>query len=502
MAPLCRIPMPVAAVTPTLRRVRRSLPFFALATLVACGGGSGGTAPVGGGGGGGGGTTPQPQIGVNPTTLTFAAQAGLAPTTNTTQIAITNAGTGTLAGLAVGAVTYGQGQPTGWLTARLGADAAPTAISVVADWSALTAGTYTATIPVTSTASGVTAVAIPVTLTLTAPPSISLVPDNVGFTAVVGGANPATQSIQLRNGGGGALAGLAFGPVEYTSGPVAGWLVPTIGGTTAPASAAFDAITASLPVGIYTARVPVTSTATGVTNSPQFVNVGLTITFPPSAIAVRPSSTVTFNAPQGATTAAAQQLFVEQANGSPTVIGGLATTPISYGAGATGWLVVERPLGATSPDSLRLGVQNIGALAVGEYRATFDITGTGVAARTVTVVLAIGPGTPPRIVPILPAGADTLVFQMNRGGTLPAPQPVSITNGGTQPLTGLDFQVQPGIVWLAPQLAPSGNGAALDVILNANARNLSAGRYVTFIDVRSTATSVASVRIPIVLRVN
>ncbi|MCU0625560.1 MAG: hypothetical protein MUF21_03610 [Gemmatimonadaceae bacterium] len=445
-----------------------------------------------------------PRIGGDPGTLTFRTQAGTTPTTSSTQVALINAGTGALTGLSLGPTVYGSGA-AGWLTASLAGTAAPTSVTVVADWAGLAAGTYTATIPVRSSVAGVAVLDVPVTLTVTAPPVIALRPDRVAFEGVVNGTNPPTQRVVVENAGGGTLADLAVGTVTYGDGQPRGWLLPRLGSTIAPASLALDAEISSLAPGTYTASVPLRSSGSSAANVGTPVSVSLTIDVPPSALVARPSNVVTFAAPQGASGADPQLVRLAQGNGSTVQLAGLSAGPIRYGAGASGWLA-RTTFGTITPDSLRLAVQGIATLAAGNYSASFDVTSTsaGVAPLPVTVNLVIGSGIPPRIVATTPNGRDTVTIQMARGGALPPVVDVQVTNGGTLPLTGLGFTIRDGANWLAPVLQPSGNGATLSIILNVNAQLLEAGSYTTTILIESSAPGVTNspLRLPVVLRVN
>jgi hypothetical protein len=444
---------------------------------------------------------PVPAIGLNPTTLSFATQAGTTPTTSTTTVAIANAAQGTLTGLSLGTITYGAGA-TGWLTAALSGTSAPASVTVTANWAGLAAGSYTATIPVASSVTGVAPVSITATLTVAAPPAIRLVPDNASFSAIVGGANPAPQSVVVDNGGGGTLNGLSLGTITYT-GPTTGWLAASIGGQQAATSVSLTANVASLQPGVYLAQVPVRSTATGVSNSPQNINVAFTVSFPPSSLALRPSNALTFNAPQGGAVAGPQTLRIVQGNGSQVQLGGLSLGPVTYGPGATGWLVIDRAPGAVTPDSVRVTVGDIRALAVGSYSANFEVrtTAAGVAAVPVTVRLDVGAATPPRI----QLSRDSVVMAMQAGGALPPAEELFITNGGTAPLTGLSIRIiDPTGNWLAPQLSPSGNGATLSVRPNSVAQGFTAPRTVrTVIELSSNAPGALNspVNIPVVLQI-
>jgi len=121
-----------------------------------------------------------PTISLSSTSARFTATTGGGnPAPQTLQI--TNGGTGTLSGLSVGSISYGAGQPTGWLGGTLAGSSAPTSLTLSSTVGALAAGTYGATVSVQSTAPGVT----------NSPQSISV-------TLVVAAVSTATGSLNLQ----------------------------------------------------------------------------------------------------------------------------------------------------------------------------------------------------------------------------------------------------------------------------------------------------------------
>src|SRR5262249_25308659 len=115
----------------------------------------------------------------------------------------------------------------GWLTTSAGSSTLSTpvnALSVNVNITGLAAGTYNGNIAVVPT--GGTTVNVPVTLTITAPPTVSATPASLTFTFRAGDANPVAQTINV-SGGGGALG---FG---VTVSPSGAWLSATpLTGTT------------------------------------------------------------------------------------------------------------------------------------------------------------------------------------------------------------------------------------------------------------------------------
>ena len=125
---------------------------------------------------GGGATKPPPSapvISLSSQTVTFLATIGAASPA-AQPVTITNGGTGTLSGLAMGTITYGGGQPAGWLSASLNATSAPATITLLPSTGGLGAGTYAASVPILSGASGVTNSPQSVSLTLTVLPATTL----------------------------------------------------------------------------------------------------------------------------------------------------------------------------------------------------------------------------------------------------------------------------------------------------------------------------------------
>lgn len=106
------------------------------------------------------------------------------------------------------------------------------------------------------------------------PPGIELSAGTVGITGVQGGGNPPTQTVNITNGGGGTLSGLAAS-ISYPTGQPGGWLAAQLSSTTAPATLTLQATTGNLPPGGYGATVSIA--APGAVNSPRTVSVSFTV---------------------------------------------------------------------------------------------------------------------------------------------------------------------------------------------------------------------------------
>jgi hypothetical protein len=120
----------------------------------------------------------------------------------------------------------------------------------------------------------------------------------VNFTGAVGGANPTAQTVTV-SAQNGVLGQVSLGPITYGAGAT-DWLTATLSSPSAPANIVLTPSTAALPIGTYTASVPVLGSAA--TNSPQNIDVTLTVvaTLPNSGIVLDIGAAATANVASGA----------------------------------------------------------------------------------------------------------------------------------------------------------------------------------------------------------
>lgn len=206
------------------------------------------------------GAPPPPTIGVSPTSFSFSATAGGANPANQS-LSITNTGGGTL--------NWTASDDAAWLSVSPASGTAPSTATVSVDITGLATGTYNGTITISATGATNTPVTVPVTLTVNAPasPTIGVNPTSFSFTATAGGANPASQSLNITNTGGGTLNWSASSNQTWLS------ISPTSG--TAPSTATVSVNISGLAAGTYNGAITVS--ATGATNSPVTVPVTLTV---------------------------------------------------------------------------------------------------------------------------------------------------------------------------------------------------------------------------------
>jgi uncharacterized protein (TIGR03437 family) len=139
--------------------------------------------------------------------------------------------------------------------------------------SALAPGTYNGNIAITPTNG--TTVNVPVTLTVTAPPTVSASPTQLNFSFRAGDPNPTAQNISVTGG-----SGLAF---SVTVSPSGSWLAATPLTGTTPGTVAVSVNPGSLTAGTYSGTVTIAGTG-GATGSTT-VNVTLTVTAPLPTVA-------------------------------------------------------------------------------------------------------------------------------------------------------------------------------------------------------------------------
>jgi hypothetical protein len=272
------------------------------------------------------GTQSAALIHLSQTSITFdAVAAGADPPPQS--VPISNGGGSALTGLAA-SISYGSGQPTGWLTATLGGTSAPAALQLQADVGSIGAGSYTAQVAVQSPGASNTPQTINVTFNVAAQPAIALAQTSIVFSANAGGANPTGQSIAITNSGGGTLIGLTLGAITYGTGQQTGWLSAQLSQQTAPATLALQATTGSVAPGTYVATLSISSLAAS--NSPATLTVTLSVAdaTAPTVTAVAPVNaaagvprhntafTATFSEPVDAATVTTAT-FVVTIQGSP-----------------------------------------------------------------------------------------------------------------------------------------------------------------------------------------
>jgi len=218
-----------------------------------------------------------------------------------------------------------------------------------------------------------------VTVSTSAPPAIALSPATATFLDTAGTSDPAAQTINVTNGGGGVLSGLSLGTIAYGAGAT-GWLVANLAASAAPTTLSLSVAKGSIAPGTYTATVPVQSASAS--NSPQNVSVSFTI------VAASSLASIT-GTPGYAVMKAGDQLTyaVSGKDGS-----GNTVTPagVSYASRSPAVASVNAATGVVT--AVSSGTAVIVAQAPTATGTTADSTLIVVAANGSPVVAAIGDG--------------------------------------------------------------------------------------------------------------
>lgn len=323
--------------------------------------------------------------------VAFSSSVGVNPAAQTFTIGVVGACTGSVTITPTATMSSG----TGWLAVSPAsvpvASNGTATITVTVTSAALAAGSYSGSISLAAINSAGVAIAgspqtVGVTLTVAAPPALSVAPASLTFNITPG---PATQNITITNSGGSPLnwsATLASGAPAYVTitTPASGTLaagasatltisVNTTGlasGTTASTSVIISAVNAA--------------TGTAVAGSPATVPISITVTAPPPP---PPAMTLSATALNFTTTAgtnpAAQTITITNTGGG--------TLTWTAGTPSLPWLTVTPSSGsdtAGGTSTLSFSI-NVTGLVAGTYTATVTITAPGGISQTVTVTLKV-----------------------------------------------------------------------------------------------------------------
>ncbi|MBX9659750.1 MAG: choice-of-anchor D domain-containing protein [Nitrospiraceae bacterium] len=385
-----------------------------------------------------------PTLTRNPSVLSFSAvQNGSSPAAQSLTIA--NTGPGTL--------TWTASSNSAWLTLNNATSASGTnlgSVSIRVNPAGLSVGTHSGLITIVGTGAANSPQIVTVSFDVTAAPTptIGLSATTLSFSAVQGGSNPANKTISISNSGSGTLS--------WTATENANWLSLSPASGTGAGTISVAVNTSGLSVG--TVSTPITIAASGATNTPQTVNVSLTITAAPvpPAIGVSPRS-LSFTAQAGANPAA-QTLIVSNTGGG--------TLSWSASDNAT-WLSVS-PASGTGNSAVTASVTT-GTLATGSYSGAITLSATGAASVTIPVALTI---TAAPVPPAIGLSPTSLSFTAQQGSSNPTAQSVTISNtgGGT-----LGWSVSHDATWLG-HTPNTGTGAGT-VTISVTTGTLAAGTY-------------------------
>ncbi len=384
---------------------------------------------------------PPPEIGLSQTVFDFEAVEGAKVLLYDT-LTISNLGGGTL--------NWGAANIEAWLVIDPTSGTAPSDMELEVNTNGLAAGVYQDSIEITSATATNSPQKVYVNLTISEPaPEIGLSQVTFNFNAIEGGSNPANQLLTISNIGGGTL--------NWSSANASGWL------THDPNSGAIDGgndqVTSlivdisGLTDGVYTDTVTITDPAA--TNSPQEVEVILTVAEPAPEIGVSPASFV-FDAVVGSNPAD-QSLDITNLGGG---------TLDWSASNLTAWLSLD-PASGTAPSTVTLSV-NTGGLTPGVYEDTITVTGVGATNSPVEIPVTLNVL---ELTPVLVLSQSQFNFALVEG-TGTDTQQLDITNGGGGTLTWSAGNLT---AWLT--VSPDNGTAPSTVDLTVDASGLAPGTY-------------------------
>ncbi len=355
-----------------------------------------------------------------PVSLTFDAVAGAAaPASKSVSITSTGA-----------AVSFTSASNAAWLTATPSGGNTPGSVSFSVNTTGLAAGSYSGVL--TFTATGATAVNVPVTLNIAPASQLSVGPSALSFTAVSGAAAPPSKPLSV------AATGAAL---SFTASTNAAWLAASPASGTTPVTVNVSVDPTGLAVGSYTGLI--TLSAPGA--NPQTVSVTFTVTAAP-VLTLSPAS-LTFTA-----------------SGTQTVSLGSTGTALPYTTSSNAAWLTALPASGTTPGTLSVSVNTTG-LAPGNYTGLVTVTPTGAAAQSVAVTLNLAA---PAQLSLTPAA---LVFDGVAGAASPASKTVAVASTGA----ALAFSFTSSAAWLSA--SPASGTSPANVIVTANTTSLAVGSY-------------------------
>lgn len=405
-----------------------------------------------------------PTIWVNPGSLSFDYQIGLnLPAAQT--LSVTSYPTGQT----ISAKT--SGEP--WLSVGAIGNGAPASVSVTVNPAGLGPGTYQGKVSIISSTVANSPVAIPVTLTVSLPQSIS-------FVFQLTSPPPAQICFPLTSTPSGASFSASASIISGGS-----WLSVTPASGVTPANVCI----LSSPIGMSLGQYSGTVTITGATPSPLIISVTLTVANGP-ILSVSPQSLS----------------FVSEAGGSPpaaqsvSVTSDIPTTGVPLNASVSvvsggDWLAVS-PAASSTPGTFSVSIKPI-TLAPGAYTGSVLITSSTASNSPVKIPVTLN--VPDIRLSVLPA---MLAFPYQIGCNAPNPLSLSLSSqtAAGLPLPANYTAVATSAGWLSINSNAGTTPGAVTV--SANTNGMSPGTYNGTVTVASASAANSPQVVPVLLMVS
>ncbi|MFH1375040.1 MAG: hypothetical protein ABII79_14750, partial [bacterium] len=356
--------------------------------------------------------TPAPKyLAVTPDTLHFTAvEGGANPAVDSFEVSETGGGN----------IAFAVAETVGWFSLNKAGGTTPEQVTVDVNITGLSAGILFDSVTVSSGEADNTPQFAYVRLEVTAAPQyLAVTPDTLYFTAVAGGADPAVDSFEVSETGGGTIA---FAVAE-----TAVWFNLNKAGGTTPEQVTVDVDITGLSTGLYLDSVTVSSGEAD--NTPQFAYVRLEVTAAPQYLAVIPD-TLFFTAIEGGVNPAADSFEVSETGGGN----------IAFGVAETvGWFSLNKT-GGTTPEQVTVNV-DITGLSGGVYLDSVTVTSGAVSNSPQFAYIVLGVAGVPKYLAMDP---DTLFFTAVETGANPAADSFEVSETGG---FAIDFAVAETVGW-------------------------------------------------------
>jgi uncharacterized protein (TIGR03437 family) len=395
-------------------------------------------------------------LSANPTSLAFSYQTGgSAPASQSLHISASGSVT-----LNVNAAASGGN----WLSVSPAIASTPSDLTISVNPTGLSAGTYNGSITVSSLNAS-NNLSVPVTLSVSSQPLLSVTPTTLTFPYQLGSPTPSPQIL--------SISGTGSSSLSYTVVAAGGgWLSAGPAGGNTPGSVTVSVNPSGLSSNTYNGTI--TITAAGAENSPVVVQVVLQVAAQ-TTITVSPS----------------QLQFLYQVSGTAPASQPISVTSVPVGVAITAtasggnWLSVG-PSSAVAPAAIGVSVNPAG-LSPGTYSGTVSISGSGAANNPQTVAVTFLVSAPSS----LTATPGSLTFTAPSGSTPPASQTVAIASKAA----AQNFTVAASVPWLSATPASGGTPAKLTVSVNPS--GLASGSYTGVLTVTPTISSNGPLNIPV-----
>ncbi|CUQ66541.1 BACON domain-containing protein [Candidatus Nitrospira inopinata] len=300
------------------------------------------------------------------------------------------------------------------------------------------------------------------------PPAIGASPTSFSFAATRGGTNPASQTLNITNTGGGTLS--------WTLSENISWLTLSRTSGSGNGSVILNVTTGSLAAGTYTGTILIS--ATGASS----VTIPVTFTVSPNAvpiIGVSPTS-FSFTATQGGANPSLQSMTITNTGGGT----------LRWSARTNANWISLSSIDGSGNATIMVGAVTAG-LPAGTHSGQIYVAAEGASSVIVPITFTITTGS--SVSPAVSVSPTSLSFTARVGGANPSSQTLRISNsgGGT-----LNWSVRGNRSWM--WLSPTDGSGNATITVGVTTAGLLAGTYNGQLTIGAAGTS-SFISVPITL---